>query len=130
MGFLLMSGQGPLEAQSKSLDQEDCQLTPVDRVDRAVVSGAAAGGDAFGSELVDPVDVRTAGARLVGEQSGRTCGRCVGAAVLGLQEEHGHLPPIHGSARTIVSCTATARDAFGGELVDPVDEWTAGAGLV
>src|SRR5215831_15455502 len=114
----------------KGLHQENRHLAARDRIVGAVVSVGAAGGNLFGSELVDPIDERTSGAGLVGEHRGCTSRGYVGPAVLTFQEKHRHLSPSDGVIRGIVASATAARDAFGSDLIHPVDERTARAGLV
>src|SRR5262249_25246042 len=121
-----LSTLGTVELQSERLHEEDRHLAARVEVAGAVVAVAAAARDALGGELIDEVDELCARAGDAVEDRGGARRRSISASVLALEQEHRHLAARDGVAGTVVAVAASARDALGRELVDPVDELARG----
>ena len=104
----------------EGLQQEGRHLRPRHGVVGAVVPTAASAGDAFEVELLDPVG-EEARARDVGEEARAGRGdEC--RAVLGLQQEDGHLRPRHRAIRAVNAGAAAGRDSVVEDVLDePVE---------
>jgi len=117
-------GQDQIECGLK----EDRHLRAIDRCGRAVVPAAAAARDAFGGQLLDP-----GGEGIIGwhiREGASRSGWGVTRAVLGDQQEDGHLLAGDGGIGTVVAPAAAARDAFSRELLDPLAEHVVSRDIV
>src|SRR5262249_10716239 len=100
------SGSGRGLGQRERLRQKRRHLAPRDGVGGAVEQGArgAASGDLLGVELLDPIGEETRAVDVPENPGAR--GRCIGRAVLGLEQEGGHLLAGDGASRTVVPAAA------------------------
>src|SRR5271154_2484380 len=117
---LLTNPKLPSSLEVEGLRNEDGHLPAVVGVRRAVVAAAAAGGDAFGIELLDPVGEGSRAGN-VREDSRRRAGRRrVAGSVLALEQEDRHLVAADGAGGAVVAGSAAPGDALVGQGLDPV----------
>ena len=112
---------GTVQPKKERLGEKHGHLAARDRVVRTVVVSAAAAGDLFFRELLDP-SRKLARARHVVEIAGGAGRRQVPGPVRGLQQEHGHLCAGDRSIRAVVAVAAASRDQEAGERLDPRGE--------
>ena len=101
------------------LEEKDRHLGSRHGIAGAVVAGAAAVGDGLAVELLDPVDGKGGRGRAFDvREDARAGGRRVGGAVLGLQQEDGHLCAGDRVVAAVVAGSASGRDAVAVHLLD------------
>ena len=125
VGAHATSGKSPVQARRRvaravlGLEEENCHLGPRHGAAGAVVTAAAAAGDGFRVELLDPVDGKGGRGRACDVvENARAGGRRVGGAVLGLQQEDGHLGAGHRIVAAVVAAAASRGDAVSEDLLD------------
>src|SRR5207249_7133502 len=98
------------------LQEEHGHLIAPNGATRTIVAAAAASGDPFGEELLDPVGE---GARAgdVGDET-RAWRRHIASAVLRLQQQHGQLLAADGVVAAEISSAAAGGDPVAEELLD------------
>ena len=106
--------------QPESPDQESGHLGAIDVLQRAEVAIAAAGGDAFGSQLLDPWGIGGIQGHIIEAGAGSNRGRSIAAAaVLAAQQEDGYLGAVDFVEGAEVASPAAGGDGCVGQAFDP-----------
>ena len=106
--------------QPKSADEEGSHLGAVDILQRAEVAAAAACGDAFSGQLLDPSDIGGIQGYIskAGAGSNRW-GSIAAATVFAAQQEDGHLGAVDFVEGAVVASPAAGGDGGVGQSFDP-----------